>query len=104
MRPESDRTLSLDRQEAVRELLSMAARLLEDPAALDQPRIALSPGELQLLALLQSHMTGVEIAAHLGITMNTLKTRLRRLYRKLGVTSRPAATEAARRRGLVAGS
>lgn len=102
MNPEFDRTLSLDRQEAVRELLSMAARLLEEPATVGQPRIALSPGELELLTLLQSHRTGVQIAAELGITVNTLKTRLKRLYRKLGVTSRHAATEVAQRRGLMA--
>ena len=62
---------------------------------------ALSPGEIQLLAFLPTRDTNEDIAQQLGVSVNTVKTRLRRLYRKLDVSSRNEAVAAARRRGLV---
>lgn len=71
-------------------------------AAVDaRPEVpALSGRELEVLQLLPSPMDNTEIAAHLGISPNTLKTYLRRLYRKLGVTSRREATRRAGQLGL----
>jgi LuxR family maltose regulon positive regulatory protein len=59
--------------------------------------VALSPGERHLLQRLGVSGSNRELAAELGISMNTLKTRLRRLYAKLGVHDRDAALHAARR-------
>ena len=56
----------------------------------------LSAGEHQLLERLALFPGNRELAEDLGITANTLKTRLRRLYAKLGVHDRDAALRAAR--------
>lgn len=61
----------------------------------------LSRGELQLLAVLPSRAKNADIAASLGVSINTVKTRLRRLYAKLGVNNRDEAIERARQRGLM---
>jgi DNA-binding CsgD family transcriptional regulator len=52
---------------------------------------ALSRGERELLDRLASSEGHRELAADLGISVNTLKTRLRRLYAKLGVHDRASA-------------
>lgn len=61
----------------------------------------LSPGELELLAYLPRRDTNADIARQLGVSVNTIKTRLYRLYRKMGVDSRDACIRAARARGLL---
>lgn len=61
----------------------------------------LSRGELQLIAMLPSRAGNAEIAAMLGISVNTVKTRLRRLYAKLGASSRDDAVAKAQQRGLI---
>ncbi|WP_235736714.1 LuxR C-terminal-related transcriptional regulator [Nocardioides alcanivorans] len=53
--------------------------------------LRLSPREREVLGYLRGTMSTVEIAAALGISVNTLKTHRRLLYRKLGVTSRKEA-------------
>ena len=61
----------------------------------------LSRGDLQLLALIPTRARNQDIADVLGISVNTVKTRLRRLYSNLGVTDRDQAIAVARRRGLL---
>jgi LuxR family maltose regulon positive regulatory protein len=61
----------------------------------------LSRGELQLLALLPTRARNADIAASLGISVNTVKTRLRRLYAKLRAGNRDEAITRARERGLL---
>ncbi|HEX6351448.1 LuxR C-terminal-related transcriptional regulator [Actinophytocola sp.] len=63
--------------------------------------IELTPREAQLLRELPSLATLEEIAASFYLSVNTVKTHLRNLYRKLGVTSRREAITAARQRGLL---
>ncbi len=58
---------------------------------------ALSERETEVLGLLQTRLSAAEIAAALHISMNTLKTHVRSIYRKLGATSRREAIAAARR-------
>ncbi|MEZ5158399.1 MAG: LuxR C-terminal-related transcriptional regulator [Candidatus Nanopelagicales bacterium] len=62
---------------------------------------SLSRGEMQLLSLLPTRAKNAEIADSLGISINTVKTRLRRLYFKLGAANRDEAIEIARTRGLL---
>ncbi|WP_235870786.1 LuxR C-terminal-related transcriptional regulator [Rhodococcus xishaensis] len=57
--------------------------------------------ELQLLAELPTWRTAEEIAADLSVSVNTVKTHLRGIYRKLGVTTRRDAVTAARTHGLL---
>lgn len=61
----------------------------------------LSPGELELISLLPSRASNAVIAEQLSVSVNTVKTRLRRLYAKLGVSGRDAAVERARSLGLL---
>lgn len=71
------------------------------------PRIAvataekLTKRELQLLAELPTWRTAEEIAADLCVSVNTVKTHLRGIYRKLGVTTRRDAVTAAHTHGLL---
>jgi len=58
---------------------------------------ALTASELAVLRLLRSHMTNQEIADALYLSVNTVKTHLRSVYHKLGVTSRREAVDRGRR-------
>lgn len=61
----------------------------------------LTPRELELLVELPSWRTAEQIAADLCVSVNTVKTHLRGIYRKLGVTSRRDAIAAAQHHGLL---
>lgn len=55
--------------------------------------LPLSPREGEILAYLRTPMTTSEIAAALFVSVNTVKTHQRAIYRKLGVTSRREAVQ-----------
>jgi LuxR family maltose regulon positive regulatory protein len=59
----------------------------------------LSARELQVLRLLDSELTGPEIARALFISHNTLRTHTKHIFTKLGATSRRAAVRRARETG-----
>lgn len=61
----------------------------------------LTEREVEVLVLLASGRSRDEIAAEQFISLNTLKTQLRSVYRKLGVSQRSAAVLEAQRRGLL---
>jgi LuxR family maltose regulon positive regulatory protein len=67
----------------------------------DLPPPVLSERELTVLAMLQSLLSLDEIAADLALSLNTVKTHLRSIYIKLGVTSRRTAVSAAHQYGLL---
>ncbi len=73
---------------------SAAAGSLVDP---------LSPRELEVLRLLASDLDGPEIARHLFLSLNTVRTHTKSIYTKLDVTSRRAAVRRGRELGLLAG-
>jgi len=58
---------------------------------------ALTASELAVLRLLRSHLTNQEIADALYLSVNTVKTHLRAVYHKLGVSSRREAVDRGRR-------
>ncbi|MGI9646370.1 MAG: LuxR C-terminal-related transcriptional regulator, partial [Ilumatobacteraceae bacterium] len=60
--------------------------------------------ELEVLAMLPTPLTTREIAEELFISRNTVKTHLRRVYRKLHALSREEAVLAARTSGLLPAS
>ncbi|WFE41683.1 LuxR C-terminal-related transcriptional regulator [Micromonospora sp. WMMD998] len=71
----------------------------EVPArALDEP---LTERELTVLRYLQSILTNVEIAAELSLSVNTVKTHVRNIYRKLDATRRREAVRRARELRLI---
>ena len=66
-----------------------------------QAEVPLTDSELAVLRFLPSHMTNQEIAEALFLSINTVKTHLRSVYRKLGVASRREAIARGRRLDLV---
>ncbi len=62
---------------------------------------ALSDAELRVLRLLPSDLSYREMARHLYLSLNTVRTHALRLRRKLGVSSRSEAVTRARERGLL---
>ncbi|WP_084536298.1 LuxR C-terminal-related transcriptional regulator [Nocardia yamanashiensis] len=72
------------------------------PAAVrDFPAPGLTESELLVLQQLPSGRTGAEIAADLGVSINTVKTHLRSVYLKLGANSRGQAITRGRAAGLL---
>ena len=63
----------------------------------------LSPRELEVLALLASDLDGPEIARHLFLSLNTVRTHTKNIYTKLGVTNRRSAVRRGRDMGLITG-
>jgi LuxR family maltose regulon positive regulatory protein len=61
----------------------------------------LTPKELEVLRLLATRLSRREIGARLYISLNTVKTHQRALYRKLRVEHRSAAVSRAREFGLL---
>jgi LuxR family maltose regulon positive regulatory protein len=60
--------------------------------------------EQRVLELLERGLTFNEVAADLYVSVHTVKSHARRLYRRLGVNSRGDAVEVARERGLLGGA
>jgi LuxR family transcriptional regulator, maltose regulon positive regulatory protein len=61
----------------------------------------LSDRELDVLRYLASRLTYGEMAGHLFISVNTLKTHVKAVYRKLGASTRAEAVDRARQAGLL---
>ena len=61
----------------------------------------LSERELEVLRLLNSELSGPEIASHMFVSLNTLRTHTKRIYTKLGVRNRAAAVRRGREYGLL---
>lgn len=66
-----------------------------------QPGTSLTDSELAVLRFLPSHMTNQEIAESLFLSINTIKTHLSSVYRKLGVVNRRQAIAQGRRLELL---
>jgi LuxR family maltose regulon positive regulatory protein len=61
----------------------------------------MTPAELRVLRYFPTHLTFAAIADELFVSRNTVKTQAISVYRKLGVSSRGAAVDAARGFGLL---
>jgi len=62
---------------------------------------SLTPREHEVLRLLRSTMTAADIAAATFVSVNTVKTHQRAIYRKLGVAGRREAVQVATDQGLI---
>ena len=105
---DSPRSLSLLRTAAPARPLRHLRPLLDRAPDADRRATAnvqlvepLTVRELGVLAYLPSRLTNGEIAAALYISVNTLKTHLRSIYRKLAVDDRDAAVARASSVGLL---
>jgi LuxR family maltose regulon positive regulatory protein len=65
--------------------------------------LPLTPAELRLLPYLQTHLTADMIAERLFLSVHTVKTQVKAVYRKLGVSSRNDAVQKATAIGLLGG-
>ena len=61
----------------------------------------LSDRELEVLRLLATELTGPEIARHLFVSVNTLRTHTKHIFTKLDVNTRRAAVHRATELGLL---
>jgi LuxR family maltose regulon positive regulatory protein len=88
-----------DFADAVLELLERVVPLAEPaaPQALVDP---LTDRELVVLRYLESRLTTSEIGSELYVSVNTVRTHAKAVYRKLGVGSRRDAVAEARRLGI----
>ncbi|HEX7299988.1 MAG TPA: response regulator transcription factor [Solirubrobacteraceae bacterium] len=67
----------------------------------DSARPALSPREREVLALIAEGLTAPAVGRELHLSTATVKSHLKTLYEKLGVSDRAAAVAEAMRRGLL---
>ncbi len=92
-------------EHAHRLLSKAAAANAEAPGSTRRPAPSsaesLSERELQVLRLLDSELSGPQIARELFVSHNTLRTHTKHIFTKLDVTSRRAAVLRARERGLI---
>jgi LuxR family transcriptional regulator, maltose regulon positive regulatory protein len=81
--------------------------LVDQPFIVGQPQLAkglaeqLTDREYMVLVHLPSRQSNAEIADRLGVSLNTVKTHLKHIYRKLDVVGRSDAVEAAERLHLL---
>ena len=84
-------------------LLAAVSRIVAPTRVKKAPTLVdpLSPREVTVLRYLCSRLTYQEIAAALFVSLNTLKSHVRAVYRKLDVATRADAVDAGRRLGLI---
>lgn len=84
----------------VRQILARLS--ISDPVGdYGQPLESLTTRELEVLRALRGSATNEQIAAQLFISLNTLRSHIKLINRKLGTTSRREAVAQGRRMGLV---
>src|SRR5207245_10967686 len=81
----------------------VAAQALSKEQTLQQEGLEpLTDRELQILHLLDKHLTNKEIARELVVTPGTVKVHTNNIYRKLSVNNRHAAVTLAKTLGFLA--
>ena len=89
-----------------RDILTLALRELSSqtrttPLGPDKEATALTPQQLRVLSLIAEGMDNATIAETLSLSKNTIKTHVREIFSRLGVTDRTQAAIWALRNGLV---
>jgi len=100
MRPEERETL--ERLAGVSSLLPGGSTVVDHNVLGVALAERLSPRERVVLEALCEGCTAEQAAERFSVSINTVRTQIRHIYRKLGVTSRREAVAAARELGLVA--
>ncbi len=97
----------IDKQATAEELcaallaVARGERVLSPRLAAPRPRGSLSAREYEVLRLVAEGLSAPQIAERLVLSSHTVKTHMRNLYEKLGVTDRAEAVAVAMRRGLL---
>lgn len=92
-----------DRSVRVELSQALADRLLKmtgDSSIPGSPHEGLTPQELQILRLVGRGLSNQQLADDLTVTLSTIRTHLKSVYRKLGLQSRSEAVSYAVRNGL----
>lgn len=84
--------------ERIRQVEASLRRLT---APTDAPTVALTPREVDVLSYVSLGCRNAEVAERLSLTTDTVKTYMRNLMAKLGVSTRHAAVVEARRQGIL---
>lgn len=97
---------AMSKDESITSLIQLIRNRVFGTELDDDPRVepdvaSLSPGELEVLELLNTGMTPAEIAAELYLSLHTVRDRIKTMHRKLGVASQVEAIATATRRGLL---
>jgi DNA-binding NarL/FixJ family response regulator len=90
--------------EAVAVLRDQLTEVFELVAQRNMRRLALTPREVEVLHLLPTSMTQLQMASQLFISRKTVQNNAASLYRKLGAVGRPAAVARAIELGLISPS
>jgi len=76
-------------------ILSALGSTMTAPTAAESPGEDLSPSELRVLQFLPTNLSRPEIASQLHVSVNTVNTHVRNIYRKLDATDRTSAVRRA---------
>jgi len=104
---ELDAVDAISKDESITEIIQLVRSRVFDTEPDADPRleasavVTLSPGELEVLELLNTGLTPAEIAAQLFLSLHTVRDRIKTMHRKLGVASQVEAIATATRLGLL---
>jgi LuxR family maltose regulon positive regulatory protein len=90
-----------DVQSGFRERVLERAREVTSPSPGDDLVDPLTDRELEILSYLPSRFTNTELADHFYVSVNTIKTHMAHIYRKLDVANRNGAITRAREIGFL---
>ncbi len=97
------RTVAMSKREQITTLITNFGRVASGTytAPLDEPAMALTEVELEVLELVNAGKAAAQIAQELHISVHTVRSRLKSLMRKLDVSSQGEAVAEATRLGLL---
>jgi LuxR family maltose regulon positive regulatory protein len=90
-----------DSDSAFRRQILGRSQALTSPSAGDELVEPLTMRELEILSFLPSRLSNTELADHFYVSVNTIKTHMAHIYRKLGVTNRNSAVARAQKVGVL---
>jgi LuxR family transcriptional regulator, maltose regulon positive regulatory protein len=93
--------LSDAKSELFRDRILRRAQALASPPPVGDLVEPLTDRELEILSYLPSRLTNTELADHFYVSVNTIKSHMAHIYRKLGVANRNRAISRARAIGLL---
>ena len=99
---ELDNVYTHSKDESITKILEWIRNMLSGSAkTTDLAATALSPGELEVLELLNQGHSPTDIAGMLYLSLHTIRSRIKSTHRKLGVASQIEAIAVATRQGLL---